>query len=414
MSAQEMWKSNSKRQYRKMVAELTEHLELPEVMLAAQRADEIKLQRVASKATKNYTRAFLNETAQGRLRSNDAKRLKLRDMFLDTIVEKGLKGGQVMPHEFVSTIRKNKHISRGMELAMDAQWKNMTKEVLDQIQAKAEEDGVDFDPTRMVPICDVSGSMEGVPMDVSIALGIMISEITHPAFQNMVLTFSESPTWHRLQSSDTIVQKVRSLERAPWGMSTDFAKAYDLVLESCLKHKLKREDVPCLIVFSDMQFDQAYGFSPYWGSSGIRALDPVTMFQTIRAKMKVVADKLGWQDAEPTPIVFWNLRNTGGHPVDKDTEGTVLLAGFSPSLLKLVMNGEALKEDEVEVVQADGGMVREKVRVTPEEVLRKMLDDPLYDPVRRILDKSEEGVLKAYKLPINDEGVEAGFEMVIE
>ena len=414
MSAQEMWKSNSKRQYRKMVAELTEHLELPEVMLAAQRADEIKLQHVASKATKNYTRAFLNETAQGRLRSNDAKRLKLRDMFLDTIVQKGLKGGQVMPHEFVSTIRKNKHISRGMELAMDAQWKNMTKEVLDQIQAKAEEDGGDFDPTRMVPICDVSGSMEGVPMDVSIALGIMISEITHPGFQNMVLTFSESPTWHRLRSSDTIVQKVRSLERAPWGMSTDFAKAYDLVLESCLKHKLKREDVPCLIVFSDMQFDQAYGLSPFWGSSGIRALDPVTMFQTIRAKMKVVADKLGWQDAEPTPIVFWNLRNTGGHPVDKDTEGTVLLAGFSPSLLKLVMNGEALKEDEVEVVQADGGVIREKVRVTPEEVLRKMLDDPLYDPVRRILEKIEEGVLKAYKSPVNDEGVEAGFEMVIE
>jgi hypothetical protein len=63
----------------------------------------------------------------------------------------------------------------------------------------------------------------------------------------------------------------------------------------------------------------------------------------------------------------------------------VLLSGFSPSLLKLVMTGNALEEVEVEVVDIDGNVTTEKVRVTPEAILRKMLDDELYDPVRRIM-----------------------------
>merc|ERR1712063_165373 len=94
-------------------------------------------------------------------------------------------------------------------------------------------------------------------MEVAIALGIGISEITHEAFRNMVMTFSHVPEWFRFEEGDTIVEKVRKLQRAPWGTNTDFAKAYDLILEVVEQNKLSREDMPCLIVFSDMQFDYA-------------------------------------------------------------------------------------------------------------------------------------------------------------
>jgi hypothetical protein len=67
--------SRAKANYRKQVAELTRHLDLPEVLLAAKRADEINFHRVASKATKLLTKAFFNE---GKKRSNDPKRFKLR------------------------------------------------------------------------------------------------------------------------------------------------------------------------------------------------------------------------------------------------------------------------------------------------------------------------------------------------
>jgi hypothetical protein len=41
------------------------------------------------------------------------------------------------------------------------------------------------------------------------------------------------------------------------------------------------------------------------------------------------------------------------------------------------MAGNALEEVEVEVVDIDGNVTTEKVRVTPEAILRKMLDDEL-------------------------------------
>jgi len=405
-ASDDAWQSMAKKLYRKQLSKMTSYLALPEVLLAAQRADEIDIARVASKATKLLSQAFLNEEKHGGLRSEDAKRMRLRDIFLDTIVKKGLKGGQVFPHEIVKTIMDNRNISSAMTLALDAQWKDLWTGIVKDVKAKAKEEGLDFDPTKMVPISDVSGSMSGTPMEVSLALGIGISEITHDSFRNMVMTFDANPRWFRLEEGDTIVDKVRKLQAAPWGMNTDFAKAYDLVLEVVEKNNLKREDMPCLIVFSDMQFDQACT-----GSSS-------TMFRHIKQRVKKVANKLEWEDDAPSPIVFWNLRNTHGHPVDKDTEGTVLLSGFSPSILKMVMNGEALKEEEVEVVQKDGTVKTEKVRVTPEQVLKKMLDDAMYDPVRKILESSMEGALKEYE-PIlveeekkSEESDEMEFELV--
>jgi hypothetical protein len=60
------------------------------------------------------------------------------------------------------------------------------------------------------------------------------------------------------------------------------------------------------------------------------------------------------------------------------------------------MNCEALQEEEIEVVQSDGTVTTEKIRVSPEQVLRKMLDDDLYAPVRAILPASNEGALVEY------------------
>lgn len=380
------WQSKAKAHYRKTIASLTAYLDLPEVLLAAQREEEIKFQRVASKATMRLRKVFLNQDAHGKPRSENPKRIRLAERFQAFVVKKGLKGRQLDPHEIVRAIMNKSHISAEEELVLDAQWKDLWRGVVEQAEAATGEAA--FNPTRVVPMADVSGSMYGVPMEVSIALSIGLSEITHEAFRNMVMTFSSQPTWHRLNPGDSIVKKVRSLSRAPWGMSTNFEAAYDLILATAEAAKLSREDLPTLVVFSDMQFDQAAG----------RRTPTTTMHEHLVAKVAVVGKRLGWLDLDPTPIVYWNLRNTGGHPVAKDTEGTVLLAGFSPSLLKLILNGEALSEETVEVVAADGSVTTQKIKATPEQILRKMLDDEAYDPVREVLASSVEGALAEYEL----------------
>lgn len=383
------WKSRSKATYRKQVAKLTSYLSLPEVLLSAQRADEINFHKVAARATLKLSKAFLNEDMEDENKArfaNDRKRQRCAEKFLEHIATTGLKGGTLMPDEIVHEIMKEK-ITRRRELVLDSQWRNLWKDVVKQIEAKARDDGLEYDPSKMVPLCDVSGSMIGKPMEVSIALGIGVSEITHPAFRDMVLTFEDRPRWHKLNASDGIAKKVRSLEMADWGCSTNFELAYDEILKVCVENKLAKNDVPSLIVFSDMQFNQA--------ARGTSRL--ATMHETIRSKFAATAKVLDWEDSEPTPIIYWNLR-TRGHPVDQDTEGTVLLSGFSPSMLKMVMNGEALEDHEVEVVESNGTVRTEKVRVTPSQVLRKVLDDPLYDSVREILVASDEGVLKDFKV----------------
>jgi hypothetical protein len=375
-----VWQSRPKRLYRKVVSQLTAELSLPEVLLAAQREEEIKFGLVASKATMLLRRVFMNQDKQGNRRSERPERIAMADRFVEQLVSKGLKGSQLMPHEIVQKIMQNK-IGELEELVLDAQWKSLRESVVAQIQEAAQEAGKE--PTRLIPLSDVSGSMTGTPMAVSIALGILLSEITHPAFRNMVLTFTEDPRWHLLDPSDTIVEKVRSLQLAPWGMNTDFTKAYRMMLQVARDNKLQRADMPSMIVFSDMQFDEAQSDSHSF--EGSLPQQRTTIHQTIKQDFKATAEALGWEDSEATPMVYWNLRNTGGHPVNNNTEGAVLLSGFSPSLLRTVMTGNALDDLEVEVVDTNGEIATIKVRVTPESILRKMLNDELYDPVRKVL-----------------------------
>merc|ERR1712167_326147 len=125
------------------------------------------------------------------------------------------------------------------------------------IQANGEVVKEKVDLGKIVPLVDVSGSMHGEPMEVAIALGILISELAHPAFKDRVLTFSSTPEWHQLDPTASIFEKVQSISRAKWGMSTNFSLAIKQIYKAVKCNKLKKDEVPDLIVFSDMQFDSA-------------------------------------------------------------------------------------------------------------------------------------------------------------
>ena len=81
---------------------------------------------------------------------------------------------------------------------------------------------------------DVSGSMSGTPMEVAIALGILVSEITSPSYANRCLTFSARPEWVEIDPSMSLEEKVHQVQSAPWGMNTDFEQACGHILKVCL------------------------------------------------------------------------------------------------------------------------------------------------------------------------------------
>jgi len=211
-----------------------------------------------------------------------------------------------------------------------------------EMQWKALEEKVTIEDT--VVVSDVSGSMDGTPMMVSIALGILLAtKNKSAAFKDQLITFDDDPRCTYIGDCDNLLQKIMKVRHMPWGGSTNIQKTFDIILAKCL---LRMEDAPKkLIIFSDMQFNIAIG-----GSSRESMLN----FDAIRNKFDA-------HNLIMPEIIFWNLRgDTGDFPVSSDVPGVTLLSGFSPTLLNSIVTG---------------------VTLTPYDILRQILDNPRYDTI---------------------------------
>ena len=173
---------------------------------------------------------------------------------------------------------------------------------------------------RILPVCDVSGSMQGQPMDVSIGLGLYISERNEGPFKDLVLTFSESPEFHMVQGS-TLSDRVHNLRKANWGYNTDLEKTFRVLLDRAKAGNVAQEDMPTkLLIISDMEFDEA--------------CNNHTNFDAI----KDMYDEAGYQ---MPAIVFWNVNGRLGNvPVKANTPNTALVSGYSPSILTSILGGK--------------------------------------------------------------------------
>ncbi|KAK4786170.1 hypothetical protein SAY86_002859 [Trapa natans] len=84
--------------------------------------------------------------------------------------------------------------SDGRKVA-ELQWKRMVEDLLKT--GKLE---------NCIAFCDISASTYGIPLDVSVALGILTSELSREPWKGKVITFSESPMLH-LMEGDNLASK---------------------------------------------------------------------------------------------------------------------------------------------------------------------------------------------------------------
>ena len=172
---------------------------------------------------------------------------------------------------------------------------------------------------NILPMIDVSGSMFGEPLAVAISLGMYLSERTKGEFRDMFLTFSEEPELVRLDG-DSVKERLDNITQAHWGMNTDFTAAYQHILRVAKKHNVLPDSMPTMIlVLSDMQFDESQNNMTHFGH------------------MKEVYEKAGY---ELPKIVFWNLDAHFGTPAKCSDDSVAMVSGFSPSIMKAVLNAE--------------------------------------------------------------------------
>ncbi|KAL6580639.1 hypothetical protein OROMI_008663 [Orobanche minor] len=292
---------------KQVLVPLRKALELPEVFIGASDWGNIRYNRVASVAMKLYTDKFFK---------HDGERFQ---EYLDK-VEKGeakIAAGALLPHKIIESLDDN-----GGQVA-ELQWRRM----VDDMREKGT-------LNNCLAICDVSGSMSGIPMGVSVALGILVSELSEEPWKGKLITFSENPQLQTVGGS-SLSERAEFVREMDWGGSTDFQKVFDLLLQVAVGGNLKPDGmIKRLFVFSDMEFDQA-SENPW-----------ETDYQAIVRKF----GEKGYGDCVPE-IVFWNLRNSMATPVPAKQPGVALVSGYSKNLMTLFLdNGGNM--DPVAVMEA--------------------------------------------------------------
>jgi hypothetical protein len=367
--------------YRRLVADMNAKLNTVETLMCSDRWDMIVPASVPGRAGKLYSKAFLNlpsthkvkgEEPKGEFRHPDsAKRMECRRKFEEHFA-KAAKGeakvhgaDTLFPHEVVQKASEDHGLSAAEKDQLNAVWLSMVE--------KAKSNG---GLGKSIFMSDFSGSMSGTPYWVSMALGILGSQVCSDEFKDKLMTFDSNPIWHHFEPGSDLFERIRTIEDSGigQGLSTDFQKAMDLVLATLKTERMRPGQEPeNLIVLTDMGWDQACSsseMSDYTGHSYrhvIKTAGWQTHIQMIQEAFKRAGEDM-WgpgQGFTAPRIVIWNLRaspQTDFHAT-ADTPGVAMLSGWSPTQFEILMK-EGPRQ------------------MTAYEMLRLELDDPKYLRVR--------------------------------
>jgi hypothetical protein len=277
---------------KQVIAPLRNQIKIVESKMCSKKFDEIEYEKVPSVAMNKYKKAF---------RKNDEDRF---NDYLSSVSkgEKKINSSQVYPHDLV-----RQYLSGGLmkpDEVIEAQWEEIKKKT---------QETKPFD--KSIVVCDVSGSMDGTPMEVAIALGLL------GLYDNKIITFSEHPSLYHVPEG-TLYEQVRKVSSMPWGYNTNFTRVMDLVIG--LSARNSEDAIKRIFIFSDMQFDVAVG--------------PHNVTDT---HFHILTKRFRDAGIEMPQIVFWNLRgDTKDFPVEHDARGVVMMSGYSPALLTGLLEGK--------------------------------------------------------------------------
>ncbi|EEF50095.1 uncharacterized protein LOC8285666 [Ricinus communis] len=293
---------------KEVLVPLRKVLELPEVYMGHNKWGEIPYNRVASVAMKFYKEKFLKHDADRFIKYlEDVKSGKSK-----------LAAGALLPHEIIKSLNDDD----GGQVA-ELQWKRMVDDLLQKGKLR-----------NSMAISDVSSSMDGIPMEVSVAMGVLVSELSDEPWKGKLISFTANPTLQCLQG-DSLLDKTQFVRNMEWGNNTDFQKVFDLILHVAVNGKLKEDQmIKRVFVFSAMEFDRA-STTPW-----------ETDYKAISRKFT----EKGYGNVIPE-IVFWNLRNSMATPVPGKQNGVALVSGFSKNLLKMFLERDGTI-DPVSVMEA--------------------------------------------------------------
>ena len=323
-------------EFRKLLSGMREYSKVPERQMCLGEWDGIEYSLVPSRSMKQHRKAF---------EKHSPERFAEWLAAVKAGTEK-INASQVFPHELVKHYLGNGQYDEVIE----QQWRAIVE--------KARET---FKDARALSIVDVSGSMAGTPMEVAIALGMLLAEIMPEPFRNQLITFSAQPAFFEM-TGKTLKERVDQVRRMPWGMNTNIQSVFELISKRCKEFNVPEDEMPQrLYIFSDMQFDNASTTSTSAGGWGYNYQSTGGLTKSLTNHDEMV-EKFRNRGFNPPGIVYWNLRgDTVDFPAGTGTGNVAMVSGFSQTLMDLFLVGEEL---------------------VPMTILRRALDNPRYDRLR--------------------------------
>lgn len=285
----------SPKAYRKMLVALTR---VVETQMCANQWTEINYSQVPSLAAARYQAAFKRHDQAG------------YDDYKTSLIQGQAKvnAAAVYPYDVIKS-----YYNQGDTVVVQAQWEALPNYV-----------GNDL----ILPLVDVSGSMTCPVagnsnlscMDVAVSLGLYLADKNQGPFKDMFLTFSEDSRLEILRGN--LIEKIRQMEMSEWGMNTNLESAFKRILNYATEWKVPRRHMPkYLLILSDMEFD--------------------TAVDQDQSAMQMITERYLRSGYQVPKVVFWNLNARKGNvPVRFDEQGTALVSGFSPAIMKSILSAE--------------------------------------------------------------------------
>lgn len=330
----------SSKVYRKSLSKLRALCAPTEVKISAREWDKVDYSAVPSVANTKYSNAFLR---------HDTIR---RDEYL-----KGVKAGKkkinanaAFLHDIVkmygnSTYPLYSGVFKDYNEAIEQMWKAQKR--IEGLQ-------------NTLVVRDGSGSMQTpvgsghtLAIDIADAISIYCSEQNTGVWHNKILTFSSKPQTIELQDYMSLRDKLIALHKHDDYTNTDIEKTFRLMLDVAVRYHLKQEEIPNMLIISDMEFNAATTIysNEYWDRT--KKVADKKLFDSIAEQFAAKGYKL-------PKLIFWNVNSrTNTIPARENDLGVTLISGFSKASLNMAITD---KND-------------------PYEALTEILDSDRYDVI---------------------------------
>lgn len=345
----------TEKQYRKFKSDPSNSAHQFQRDMCSGRWGELSFNSIPGKALFSLT------TRKGRDGRNAIARHGIGNAYLEWIKKQPVAKFTGYPFELYKAVRSGR-ISEIEKHTVNKQFDGLLKKVENDTSKSLLERGVlcalDVSPSMTMTI-DRHGT---TAKDVCLGLGIYFSSLLKGEFKDCAVAFDSNSKFVRMTGS--FCEKAAQANRiGSWG-GTNFQSVIDLLVRYRTQHpEIPISDYPeVLLVVSDMQFNPTNRGG--WGSVPYSQSETDTNYQVAMNKLRAV----GLNDMT---VVWWHVngRYADDVPSTMDDAGTVLVSGFDPSIVNVILDNSDAPIDPTTGKKVQQSPFEKMVQALDQEVL---------------------------------------------